>query len=173
MADDGLEDGPERLNEMNHGHLPHETEEYYEAETAVLPRCGNELGGMLTATASETHTAGQSTTTHYFQNVIPELEIYHAGELTVLGFGGREIVDQLNFAQCSEEFMNLVRDYQCQTLALDMTGVRLIPSGLLGVLVTVHLQQIDIHLFNPSRDIREVLEITKLDRVWHLHEIDV
>ena len=104
---------------------------------------------------------------------VTELEVYQPGELTVIGFGGRQILDQLNLAECYDEIMELIRDYNCQTLAVDLTGVRWIPSGLLGVLMSVHRQNIDVHLYNPSTDIREVLEITRLDRIFHLHEIDV
>ena len=31
----------------------------------------------------------------------------------------------------------------------------------------------DVHLYNPSADIREVLEITKLDTVLSIHEIEL
>ena len=104
---------------------------------------------------------------------VAELEVYQAGELTVLGFGGHPIADQLNVAEYYDQLMDLVRDHNCQTLAIDLTGVRWIPSGLLGVLMSMHRLNIDVHLYNPSLDIREVLEITKLDRCWHIHEIDL
>lgn len=104
---------------------------------------------------------------------ITELEVYEAGQLTVIGFGGREVIDDLNMAQCRDEIAELIRDHGCSTLAFDLTGVRLIPSGLLGVLASVHHKGVEIHLYNPSDDIREVLEITKLDRLFRLHELDV
>ena len=102
-----------------------------------------------------------------------DLEIYQAGELTVLGFGGREILDQLNFAESYDDMMRLVRDYHCSTLALDLTGVRLIPSGLLGILMSVYQQKVDVLLFNASEDIREVIAITKLDRYLQLHDVEL
>lgn len=104
---------------------------------------------------------------------ISELEVYEAGQLTVIGFGGREVLDDLNMAECRDEIAELIRDHGCSTLAFDLTGVRLIPSGLLGVLASAHRNGVEIHLYNPSDDIREVLEITKLDRLFHLHVLDV
>ncbi len=104
---------------------------------------------------------------------ISELEVYEAGELTVIGFGGREVLDHLNMAECRDEIADLIRDHACSTLAFDLTGVRLLPSGLLGLLASVKRQGVEVHLYNPSADIREVLEITKLDKLFHLHELDV
>jgi anti-anti-sigma factor len=104
---------------------------------------------------------------------VAELEVYEAGVLTVIGFGGREILNHLNLADCRDEIAALIRNYDCKTLAFDLTGVQLLPSGLLGILVSTHRQGVTVHLFNPSDDIREVLEITKLDTLLHVHEIDV
>jgi len=105
--------------------------------------------------------------------VITELEVYHAGELSVIGFGGREILDPLNLAECYDEIMSLIREYECHTLAIDFTGVQGIPSGLLGVLASVHRLRVDVHLYNPSRDVLDVLEITKLDRIFQTHHIEL
>lgn len=102
-----------------------------------------------------------------------EFEVYLAGELTVIGFGGREILDQLNLAECYDEIRDLIRENRCRTVAFDFTGVRWIPSGLLGVLMAAYRQTGDVHIYNPSTDIREVLEITKLDRVLAIHEIEL
>ena len=104
---------------------------------------------------------------------VTELEVYQAGVLTVIGFGGREILDHLNFADCREELAELIREYDCKALAFDLTGVRLISSDLLGIMASTQCRGIEVHLFNPSDDIREMLKITRLDRFLHVHEIDV
>uniref|UniRef100_A0A7C4QPC2 Anti-sigma factor antagonist n=1 Tax=Schlesneria paludicola TaxID=360056 RepID=A0A7C4QPC2_9PLAN len=101
------------------------------------------------------------------------LEIYEAGELTVVGFGGREVLDHINLAECRDELLALIREHQTQTLAIDLTGVKLLPSGLLGLLASVHRLGVEVQLYNACKDIREVLEITKLDQVMHLHEVEV
>ncbi|HUG92330.1 MAG TPA: STAS domain-containing protein [Planctomycetaceae bacterium] len=100
-------------------------------------------------------------------------EVYQAGELTVLGFGGRDVLDDYNVAQCRDEISQLVRQHQCKTLALDLTGVTLIPSGLLGLLASLKRLGIDVHVFNPSDDVREVLEITKLKAFMEIHDVDI
>lgn len=101
------------------------------------------------------------------------LEVYEAGELTVVGFGGREILDHINLAECRDELLTLIREHQTKTLAIDLTGVKLLPSGMLGLLASVHRLGVEVQLYNACQDIREVLEITKLDQVIHLHEVEV
>ena len=102
-----------------------------------------------------------------------QLEVYQAGQLTVVGFGGREVLDRLSLAECRTELLGLIHEHQCQTLAFDLTGIRLIPSGLLGMLCSVAQQGIDVHLYNPSQDVREVLEITNLNSIFEVHEVDI
>lgn len=102
-----------------------------------------------------------------------ELEVYHAGELTVLGFGGREILHDFNLAEYRDEITELVRENHCKALAFDLTVVRSIPSGLPGVLKCLVREGLEIHLYNASADIREMLEIAKLDRALHFHDIEI
>ncbi len=101
------------------------------------------------------------------------LEVYQAGPLTVVGFGGKEILDEVSVANCRHELLELIEEYNCQDLALDLTGMTILPSGLLGVLASLRNQGVNIHVYNPSQDVREVLEITKLDRIIEVHEIDL
>lgn len=102
-----------------------------------------------------------------------ELEIYHAGELTVLGFGGREILHDINLANDRDEIANLVRRNHCRALAFDLTGVYSVPSGLVGILSCLIRQGLELHLYNPSLEIREILTFSKIDQSLHLHEIEI
>ena len=104
---------------------------------------------------------------------VPALEVYQPGELTVIGFGGREILDDLNLAECRDDLLELIREHDCHVLAFDLTGVKLIPIGLLGLLASIRRLDVEVHLYNVSDDIREVLEITKLDQVLELHEVEL
>lgn len=101
------------------------------------------------------------------------LHVYQAGELTVVGFGGRDVLDNINLAECRDELIGLIKQHRCKVLAFDLTGVKLIPSGLLGLLASLTQLGTEIKLYNASEDIREVLEITKLDRIIQLHEVEI
>jgi anti-anti-sigma factor len=99
------------------------------------------------------------------------LHVYKAGQLTVVGFGGHDLLDEVNLAECREEIVALVEANDCEILAFDLTGVKLIPSGLLGLLASLRELGIEVQLYNPSDDVREVLAITKLDRIMSIHKV--
>lgn len=100
-------------------------------------------------------------------------EVYQTGELTVVGFGGREILDQIDLSACRAEILALVEKNGAKTLAFDLSGVKLIPSGMLGLLASLRRMNIAVQLYNPSQDIAEVLQITRLSEVLPIHYIDV
>jgi anti-anti-sigma regulatory factor len=72
-----------------------------------------------------------------------------------------------------KEIIALVEKHHCQTLAFDLSGVKLIPSGMLGLLASLRRMNIMVHLYNPSPDIAEVLQITRLSEVLPIHYIDL
>lgn len=103
----------------------------------------------------------------------PVLQVYEAGETTVVGFCGEEILDEINVSACRTEIIDILKRHECSVLAFDLTGVRLIPSGLLGLLSSIRQMGVEVHLYNPSDDVRDVLSITHLDRVMPIHVIQV
>lgn len=103
-------------------------------------------------------------------NDFATLEIVQDGEVTVVGFGGRDVLDQVNIAVCREQIAELVKRNQTKTLAFEMTGVRFIPSGMLGLLASLKDTVGKIQILNPSEDVREVLEITKLNQLFEVSE---
>ncbi|MBS0201357.1 MAG: STAS domain-containing protein [Planctomycetes bacterium] len=102
---------------------------------------------------------------------VSQFEVYQPGPLTVLGFGDRPVL-QLDLAECRDEVFDLIRKQRCRILAIDLTGVQIIPSGLLGLLVAVHRDGVSVCLFNPSNDLCEVLEITKLDQLFPTYWVE-
>ena len=100
------------------------------------------------------------------------IDIYRSGPLTVIGFGDRNALD-LSVVTCQNELGQAVRESNCHTLAIDLTGVRLVASGMLGVFASIQRRGVRVLLFNPSPDLVEVLEITKLDRLLPVHRVEV
>lgn len=101
------------------------------------------------------------------------LSVYKTGPLTVVGFGGQEVLDQVNIAVCRSEIMKLVAENATEVLAFDLTGVKLIPSGLLGLLASLRNQGVKIQLYNPSEDVQDVLQVTHLDTVLEVLHVKV
>jgi anti-anti-sigma factor len=101
------------------------------------------------------------------------VQVYKAGPETVVGFGGKDVLDDANVAVCRDEMMALIDKYQCRTIHVDLTGVQLVPSGLLGLLATIRRREIEVHLYNPSPDVREVLSVTNLDKLMLIHDLPI
>lgn len=101
------------------------------------------------------------------------LKLYAAGEVTVVALAVRDAVDTINLGRCRDELIELIQSTKCQLLAFDLTGVRLLPSGLLGLLASVPRLGAEVVLFNPCSDICEILEITKLKQVLPVEHVAV
>ena len=104
------------------------------------------------------------------------LRVYSAGPVTVLGFGGQDVPSEFNAAHYRAAITDLFTLNNSSTVAFDLTGVRLVPSGMLGLLVSLTRIKglpLTVQVFNPSQDVREVLEVTKLNRMIEVHEVKV
>ncbi|MCR9201922.1 MAG: STAS domain-containing protein [Planctomycetaceae bacterium] len=104
------------------------------------------------------------------------LKVYSVGETTVLGFGGEDVPSEFNAAMYRAAISDLLIAHKSIVVAFDLTGVQLVPSGMLGLLVS--LKKLDgveptVQIFNPCDDVREVLRITRIDTMIEVHEVDV
>ena len=100
------------------------------------------------------------------------IDVYRSGPLTVVGFGERNPLD-VSVISCQNELNQTLRDANCHTLAVDLTGIRLVASGMLGVFASIQRRGVRVLLFNPSPDLVEVLEITKLERLLAVHRVEI
>jgi anti-sigma B factor antagonist len=94
----------------------------------------------------------------------------------VLGFGGEDVPSEFNAAHYRAAIRDLLRAAECETVAFDLTGVRMLPSGMLGLLVS--LRQLDgltpcVQVFNACAEIRSVLSITRLDTMIEVLELEL
>lgn len=101
------------------------------------------------------------------------VEVYQAGELTVVGFGGEPVLDRIDLGDCRDELVQLIDQHRCRTLAIDLTGVKVMPSGMLGLLSSIHRGGVEVQIYNACPDIREVVEITRLDQILKLRDVKV
>ena len=104
------------------------------------------------------------------------LKVYSVGPTTVLGFAGEDIPSEFNVAHHRAAISDLLKMHNSTVVAFDLTGVHLVPSGMLGLLVSLKkLEGINptVQVFNPSTDVREVLRISKLDTLIEVHEVDL
>lgn len=99
------------------------------------------------------------------------MRVYETGHLTVVGFGGADVLDRTDIAECRDQILDLVKLHDCQVLAIDLTDVKFISSGMLGMFASLTRVGIEVHLYNISPDVREVLEVTGLCQLFSIHEL--
>ena len=101
------------------------------------------------------------------------LKVYQTGELTVVGFGGEDVPDEVCIAGYRDQLNRLLDESHCKVLAFDLSGVRLVPSGMLGVLTSLRKRVERLEIYNASPNIREVLQLTNLDKLFELRDVKV
>jgi anti-anti-sigma factor len=105
------------------------------------------------------------------QTDLGTLVVYDAGPSTLVGFRDAVTVDDSVLDECSPSLERLLREHDCQTLVVDLSGVKLISSGVLGYLFSLSRRGVRVSVYNPTDAVREVLHVTRLDTV--LHEADL
>ena len=105
------------------------------------------------------------------QTDLGSLVVYDAGPSTLVGFRDVDSIDDSLLDECAASLDRLLREQRCQTLIVDLSGVKLISSGVLGYLFTLSRRGVLVRVYNPSESVREVLAVTRLNSV--LREVDL
>jgi anti-anti-sigma factor len=95
-------------------------------------------------------------------------QVRKSGRLTVIGVNPDGLADYLRVEQCRNELISILEKAGCVVVRIDLAGIAFIPSGVLGLLVSLRKAGFDVQLQNASAHVREVLRVTKLDKMVEL-----
>jgi anti-sigma B factor antagonist len=102
------------------------------------------------------------------------LEVEDIGDVTVVNFTDRKILDEQNIQVIGEQLFSLVDEAGRRKLLLNFGNVEYLSSAALAKLITLNkkLQQANgrLILCNIDPQIREVFEITKLNKLFTIHD---
>ena len=102
------------------------------------------------------------------------LEVEDIGDVTVINFVDRKILDEQNIQVIGEQLFSLVDQDGRRKLLLNFGNVEYLSSAALGKLITLNkkLGQAGgkLILCNISPEILEVFEITKLDKFFNIQK---
>ena len=105
---------------------------------------------------------------------MPAIMTQSNGEVLVVYFEDAQILDESKIQQISEELMALVDKVPHGKLLLNFSKVKFMSSSVLGRLVHLNKKckkdQVDLKMCNIAPDIMEVFKITRLIRVFDIHE---
>jgi anti-sigma B factor antagonist len=106
--------------------------------------------------------------------VTSRLRVNVDAEITRVEFVDRNILDEANIQQISEELMKLVEAGTRPKLLLSFKGVEHLSSAALGTLIHVHkrLEQRNgqLRLSDINAQIFEVFKITKLNKLFQVFD---
>jgi len=102
------------------------------------------------------------------------LRVRRDGDVTQVEFIDRNILDEANIQQIGEEISRLVDATPTPKLLVSFANVDHLSSAALGTLITINNKVKDrngqLRLANIDPQIYEVFKITKLDRIFQIHE---
>src|SRR5712671_1214588 len=102
------------------------------------------------------------------------LQVEDTGDVTVVHFTDKKILDEQNIQIIGEQLFSLVDELNRHKLLLNFGNVEYLSSAALGKLITLNkkLQSVGgrLILCNIDPQIYEVFEITKLDRFFNIQK---
>jgi anti-sigma B factor antagonist len=98
------------------------------------------------------------------------LTVENVGDIVVVGFVDRRILDEQNIQIIADQLFSLVEDQNRLKLILNFGNVEYMSSAALGKLITLHKKMVTakgkLVLCGISPQIFEVFAITKLDKIF-------
>ena len=102
------------------------------------------------------------------------LEASNVGDVTVVRFVDRKILDETNIQELGQELFNLVEQEHCKKLLLNFSAVEFLSSAALGKLITLEKKTKaaggQLKLSNIRPEIYEVFAITKLNKLFDIRD---
>ena len=100
------------------------------------------------------------------------LEVENIGDVTVVNFVDRKILDEQNIQVIGEQLFSLVDEDGMKKILLNFSNVEHLSEALLGKLISLNKKLHNVGgklmLCNIAPDIYELFEITKLDKFFGL-----
>jgi anti-sigma B factor antagonist len=102
------------------------------------------------------------------------LEVEDIGDVTVVNFTDKKILDEQNIQVIGEQLFSLVDDLGRRKILLNFGNVEYLSSAALGKLITLNKKVNNANgkliLCNIDPQIYEVFEITKLNRLFNIQK---
>lgn len=102
------------------------------------------------------------------------LLIHRDGDIIQISFVDRNILEETSIQQIGDEIAQLIDESLNPRILINFTDVEHLSSAALGTLITINnrLRQKDgqLRLCTIDPQIHEVFKITKLDKLFQIHE---
>jgi anti-sigma B factor antagonist len=110
----------------------------------------------------------------FFMTAYRRLDVSEVGDVTVVRFRDRKIIEDINIQELGQELFRLVETDGRRRLLLDFSAVDFLSSAALGKLITLDKKMKShggfLKLANIRSEIYEVFAITKLNRLFDIRK---
>lgn len=97
------------------------------------------------------------------------LRITREGSILTIGFNRADVPDEVSIASYRNQVLHSLDEYpDCRRLTFDVTQIKMLPSGMLGLLASVKKRGREVEILNPSKDIQEALRVTRLNTLFKI-----
>lgn len=93
------------------------------------------------------------------------VDVQQSGPRTLVGLKSDRLSDETLVQRLFDELDRLVRSTGCEVLAIDLDGIRLLPSNFIGQLVSLR-RRVKIELVNTSEYVQLVLQTARLSKLF-------
>src|SRR5215468_8890574 len=102
------------------------------------------------------------------------LEVEDNGEIAIVNFIDRKILDEQNIQKIGEDLFSLIDQYDRKKILLNFSNVEYLSSAALGKFITLN-KKVNaaggrLILCNIDAQIYEVFEITKLNKLFNIQK---
>ena len=101
------------------------------------------------------------------------LEVEDHGDIAVVNFIDKKILDEQNIQMIGEDLFRLVEELNRRKILLNFSNVEFLSSAALGKLISLNRKVQEVRgklmLCGISKEIMEVFVITKLDKLFTIH----
>jgi len=100
-------------------------------------------------------------------------QVRTAGKRSVIEFDSSIAEASNQTEEIRSELSEFLFANDCGVLIIDLTGTKFLPSSVLGVLTVICKGGTELHLVNAPDEVVDVMQVTKLDSMIHVNEIQL
>lgn len=96
------------------------------------------------------------------------LNLEFDGTQILISFQSHEIPDESRVAAFRTQLQKFCADAKCKRIKFDLAGIKILPSRMLGFLVTLKNEGNEVELVNVCPMVQDILRLTKLASMFKM-----
>jgi len=94
------------------------------------------------------------------------LSLAHDGSRVQVGFNSNTMPDETRVARYRKQLHDYLQKTNCKALTFDLAGLMILPSRMLGLLISLKTDGNDVELVNMSKNVQDIFRVTKISPMF-------